>query len=98
MEVFTAVYDINLSEVINPCAMIVDEDSFKDQLRNKIIFFGSGSEKLRPFLKDKNASLENIQIMPKAMAQLAFRKFNAKIFADLMYAEPLYIKEFFTGS
>ncbi|MGZ5247356.1 MAG: tRNA (adenosine(37)-N6)-threonylcarbamoyltransferase complex dimerization subunit type 1 TsaB, partial [Flavitalea sp.] len=46
MEVFTAVYDVQLNSRLNPSAVILDNESYHDYLiNNRIVFFGSGAEK-----------------------------------------------------
>ncbi|MDB5224209.1 MAG: universal protein YeaZ [Chitinophagaceae bacterium] len=99
MEVFTAVYDYHLSEIVKPCSMIVDGDSFKELLKgNKIYFSGSGAVKLQQMLHNKNAVFIDKIMSPNAMAQLAYENYARKNFADIKYASPLYLKEFYTPS
>jgi tRNA threonylcarbamoyladenosine biosynthesis protein TsaB len=97
MEVFTAIYDNRLATILSPRAMILDEQSFQDELRkNKIIFFGSGSYKWAAICRDPNALFETVNIVPEAMARLSFKSFSANHFADTAYSEPFYLKEFQT--
>ena len=97
MEVFTAIYDGQLAEVLSPCAMILDEHSFHDQLiKNKILFFGSGSMKWKTICSDPNASFEPVAIKPEAMSRLSFKQFSLSKFYDPAYSEPFYLKEFQT--
>ena len=97
MEVFTAVYDHLLTEIIKPCSMILEGGSFEDMLQtNKIYFSGSGAPKLKKMLDDKNAIFIDNIMAPNAMAQLAYKDYIKKKFADISYASPLYLKEFYT--
>ena len=97
MEVFTAIYDSQLTEILPPCAMILDEQSFQDQLnKNKVIFFGSGSLKWKAICNDPNASFETLSIRPEAMSKLSSKQFSLDCFADVAYSEPFYLKEFQT--
>lgn len=97
MEVFTAVYDQWLAVVLPPCAMILDKQSFLDQLENeKIYFFGSGSAKWKAICDHPNAAFLNVSISPESMAVLSARFFLLKRFADPAYSEPFYLKEFQT--
>lgn len=99
MEVFTAVYDRHLTEMINPCAMILDEISFKDILQtNKVYFSGSGILKLKDMAKNKNAFFIDSKISPDAMAQLSYENYIKKNFADIYYASAVYLKAFYTPS
>lgn len=97
MEVFTAIYNISLNNLFVPSAVILNEDSFKDILNsNKVIFFGSGSEKSKLIIKSSNASFLDIEKQFEALNILAHKQFEAKNFADLAYAEPFYLKSFYT--
>jgi tRNA threonylcarbamoyladenosine biosynthesis protein TsaB len=97
MEAFTAVYDKELSNIIAPRAMILDSQSFADELaKNKIIFSGSGSSKLAELTFGDNAIISNVQYSAKNMIQLSLAKYQKKDFADLAYSTPDYHKEFYT--
>ena len=97
MEVFTAVYEKNLREKISPYALVVDEKSFGSfLLQGMVLFCGNGVKKLQPIISNSNAFFSDIIADASHLAQLSFASFNKKEFADLAYAEPLYIKEFFS--
>jgi tRNA threonylcarbamoyladenosine biosynthesis protein TsaB len=99
MEVFIAVYDDQLAEIIKPCSMILNEESFNDMLqKSKIYFSGSGILKLEDILKNQNAIFNNHQTTPDAMAALSYKTYIKKSFADVAYASPEYLKEFYTPS
>jgi tRNA threonylcarbamoyladenosine biosynthesis protein TsaB len=97
-EVFTAVYDHQLNIILAPCAMILDEGSFKNQLAaGPVIFFGNGAAKWESQINDPNASFEPIEISPAAMANLSNRYFYRQDFTSLVDSQPLYLKEYNTG-
>jgi tRNA threonylcarbamoyladenosine biosynthesis protein TsaB len=97
MEVFTALYDRNLKTVLPPQAMILDQESFNNQLaEKKILFFGSGSAKFKAIKVSENAIFEEVQHTAKNLARLANEAFQKKIFADVSYSEPNYFKEFYS--
>lgn len=97
MEVFTAVYDKNLNIIFPPCSMVLDKSSYVNlMLKNKMVFFGNGSEKWLTISDDKNAHFINIEINHLIFSTLSFNKFQKKLFADIVYTEPAYIKDFFT--
>ena len=99
MEVFTALYDKSISEVLSPSALIIDESSFsKILLKNKVIFFGSGAGKWQQLCTQENALFASTINKGLALSRLAFKKFSKSQFADIAYAEPLYIKEFFDNA
>jgi len=97
MEVFTAVYDNQLQEVMAPTAMILDADSFSAHLRqNKIVFNGSGAAKLEGTIENANAVFSNAHYDVSHMITTAEKMVQSALFADIAYSEPFYIKEFFT--
>ena len=96
MEVFTAVYDRSLQEIVKPSAMIVDKNSFADILStNRVIFCGNGIKKLQSVLSHNNAAFSNRIATAANLPQLAYKYFQEKKIAALVYTEPLYIKEFY---
>lgn len=97
MEVFMAVYNKDMGTIINPCAMIIEENSFDSLLASgKIIFSGNGSEKIRKIICHPNAIFKNLTTTAADMAGLSENKFAEKKFADTAYTEPFYIKEFYS--
>jgi tRNA threonylcarbamoyladenosine biosynthesis protein TsaB len=98
-EVFTAIYDQSLNILLQPEALILDENSYATLLNeNPIVFFGSGSDKWKTLCKHPNAEFQCVNIDSAAMAGLAFKKYSAgdRHFSDPAYLEPLYIKEFYS--
>ncbi len=97
MEVFTALYDVKLNEILKPTAMVLDNNSFKNELANhQIIFSGSGSFKMKGLQLNNNASFIDVKYSARDMIVLSEQKFKEKLFADLAYAAPDYHKEFYT--
>jgi tRNA threonylcarbamoyladenosine biosynthesis protein TsaB len=97
MEVFTAVFDSSLKEIIPATNLILTETSFQDLLeQNKIRFFGNGSKKFQSISKNTNGIFEVIDATAEYMVQLSFQRLKEQAFADLAYAEPFYGKEFYT--
>jgi tRNA threonylcarbamoyladenosine biosynthesis protein TsaB len=99
MEVFTAIYNNSLEEVVKPFAMIVVKDSFADLLSfHKIIFCGNGSKKLQTVLSHTNAIFDDSTATAADLPHLAYHCYQEKKFADLAYIEPLYLKEFYSAT
>lgn len=96
MEVFMAMYNNDLEEIMPPLAKILDEQSFIDKLEdNKMIFFGSGSVKLKKILNHKNAFFSERMHSARELITIAEHKYLNKEFADLAYSVPFYVKEFY---
>lgn len=99
MEVFTAIYTKELQIVKEPAAMTLSETSFNEYLSdNSICFFGNGSNKFRAIINHDKAIFNDLKADASSMISLAEKKFTGKEFIDLAYAEPLYLKEFYTPS
>jgi tRNA threonylcarbamoyladenosine biosynthesis protein TsaB len=99
MEVFTALYSPELEPVLEPTALVIDQDSFgKYLLGNKIFFVGNGAAKWELICKNANALFPSNESNPLAMNKLSFKKYENKDFTDLAYSEPSYLKEFFEGA
>jgi tRNA threonylcarbamoyladenosine biosynthesis protein TsaB len=95
MEVFTAVFDTKLNEVIKPQAIMLNPATFAEILkRQKILFLGNGSEKFNQVCQHlDNAIFKNFPLNPSALAIIIYRNFIGNNFAALAYTEPLYLKD-----
>jgi len=96
MEVFTALYDTALNELIAPCAMILDEDSFSAWLnKTEVVFFGSGINKWSAMARSNNAIFRDSFYTPADLASVSYKAYTVNDFADIAYTEPIYLKEFY---
>lgn len=99
MEVFTALYTLSLEELESPHALIIDEMSFiGGKYQKNVIFSGSGHQKLVGVIKHPKASFLHIQHNASHLAIRASISCQSGNFANLAYAEPLYVKAFFDTS
>jgi tRNA threonylcarbamoyladenosine biosynthesis protein TsaB len=97
MEVFTGVYTKELEIVKDPAAITLNENNFAEYLSNNTIcFFGNGSNKFQAIEKNPRAFFSDIKADASSMISLSEKSFTENKFADLAYAEPLYLKEFYT--
>ncbi len=88
-----------LKELLQPQAMLLDKDknAFETRLaENAIIFFGSGAEKWKKIAVSPSAIFEPQPGIIQAFATLAYQDFTSGNWADPVYSEPIYLKEFFT--
>ena len=98
MEVYTAIFDADMNEVIAPCAMVLTGNSFEELLQNNnIVFVGSGALKWSSLVESANTSFLNEIDITDAISNLSYNKFKHKDFTDLSYSEPLYVKDFFSA-
>lgn len=96
MEVYTALYNENLVEIIAPHAVIINEvfcASFLE--KQQVLFFGSGMEKFKYLNISTNAVFEKMPPITTAINLLSYDKFYGEIFADVATSSPLYTKEFY---
>ncbi len=77
-------------------AKVIDELSFKNHLdESVVVFFGSGAEKCREVLRNKNAIfLSDIHPSAHQIGELANEKFYNKQFENVAEFEPFYLKNF----
>jgi tRNA threonylcarbamoyladenosine biosynthesis protein TsaB len=99
MEVYTALYKTDLTEVLPVQALVVDESGFNEFLKeNKILFFGNGATKCSAVIHSTNATfLNDIEPSARGVAYLAEKLFNENKFVDTAYFEPFYLKDFIAG-
>jgi tRNA threonylcarbamoyladenosine biosynthesis protein TsaB len=95
MEVFTALFDHLLNEILPPHALVLEPTSFDNIMQEKpIIFSGSGSKKFVNLLSIRhNLLVNNSAISASALTKISLQKFHQKGFADLSNVEPAYIKQ-----
>ena len=86
-----------LSTILPPQAMILDKTAFETELAgDPIIFFGTGAEKWKKITNSSNAIFQPQPDLIQAFAKLAQQDFDSRTWADPVYAEPVYLKEFFS--
>ncbi|MFY0253223.1 tRNA (adenosine(37)-N6)-threonylcarbamoyltransferase complex dimerization subunit type 1 TsaB [Chitinophaga sp. 30R24] len=97
-EVFMAMYTPHLEEIMSPQAMILEATSLDAKLaQKKIYFFGDGSPKWELMLSShKNAIFAKYVISSAHMAPLSELAFEKRMFVDLAYFSPFYIKPFYS--
>ena len=97
MEVYTALYDQELTPQHEVEAKVIDENSFSDILQvRELIFFGNGMEKCKATLSHHPGAifLDNIETSAAGLTNLAEICYNHKQFDNMAYMEPFYLKEF----
>ena len=95
-EVFMAIYDINMQEVLEPCPFILGSDPWKELWNSKkVLFSGSGSLKI----KEVNNVFNFIELpkdqLSRGMAEISLHSLNNNMISNTMWAEPTYLKPFF---
>ena len=99
MEVYTALYNQDLTELKPPHAIIIDEHFFAEELQeNKILFFGNGMGKYKDIAGHEDALFAVVGDTYNSVNVLSYNKFIDNTFASLAAAAPLYTKEFYNGA
>ncbi len=96
MEVYSAVFDVHLKEIVPTQAKVIAGDSFAELLSaQKITFIGDGALKCSETINNPTAifSADNFN-QAQNMSLLAENAFLAKRFEDIAYFEPFYLKDF----
>lgn len=99
MEVFMALYNKAGAAIIEPEARIITADSFADILdQHHVVFAGNSNTKVSSVIKHPHAVfLENNYTVTDICA-FANRMYQMELFTELAYAEPYYVKEYYSTS
>ena len=97
MEVFAALFDSTLQEIVPPFNLILEAASFDEWLSHcNVLFFGNGSDKAKEIIRSNSASFMQINATAADMRRLSYQKFAQHQFSDLAYTEPFYGKDFYS--
>ena len=96
MEVFMALYNLDLEEVEPTKPMVLSEEFYKYFENKHVYFLGNGSNKLYQTNQNK---WEIIDVISSAehLGKLSEQLYYKQQFADVIYSEPQYFKEFYTS-
>ncbi len=100
MEVYTALYDTNLTEVMKVSAEIMDVKTFADFFSNYTIYFtGDGADKCKALFAEQKKAAFDLQspATASAMCSLAEEAYRKGNFENLALFEPFYLKEYKAG-
>jgi len=96
MEVYQAVYTSTYKQIETTKAQVVEANTYDVFLeKDKVYFIGDAVEKVCNIISHTNAVfVENRFPSAKEMISLSYKKYLAKIFEDVAYFEPYYLKDF----
>lgn len=98
MEVFTALFNPAMEELISPKAQILNEDFIQYVLSfsENTMFTGSGSSKILNIYPFSKLQVQEFSCqIPASIAKLSYSNFYESKFANLALSEPFYLKEFY---
>jgi len=99
MEVFAAVYQKDLNIIMEPQAMVLEENSFEELRKNSpVFFFGSGAEKFKKIINNpvSNDHFTDSETTSEGLAEFSWNKFRNNDFENAANATALYVKEFYS--
>lgn len=98
MEVYCAIYDRALHEIVSTQAIIVESGTFHDLLdTHPIYFMGNGADKCTETIRHPNAHfIKGEQPLARHMIPLAEMALAQGKVEDTAYFEPFYLKDFVT--
>ena len=99
LEVYTKVYNRQMELIEETHAKIIDENSFAQYFnQGKVLFIGDGAKKCQEILGDEVADFD-MSSYPSArpMVDVSYQLYHDKVFEDLAYFEPFYLKDFIVG-
>lgn len=96
MEVYAAIFDSSLQELKPTEAVIINEQSFVDELNEQqIVFIGNGAAKCKSTIMHPHAIfIDGIQCSAAGLGKLAYQQYSVNSFEDTAYFEPFYLKDF----
>ena len=99
MEVYSAFYNSNNKLIRRVQADIINKDSYKTELTNKVIFFGDNIQKCELEIKHPNALfVDNFFPSAKDFSPLIKESFIHNRYENLAYFEPFYLKDFVSSN
>ena len=100
MEVYSCVLNAKNELVAQTEAVVVDEKSYLEYLRNNdVVFFGPGMDKCKEQLSIHQGAKFQRDVMPSAeqMVSVSEEKHQNENWEDVAYFEPFYLKDFVAG-
>ncbi len=96
MEVYFAIYDLELNKTEPTKALVVNEKSFEYLINShRVLFFGGGAVKCKAVISHQNAFfIDDFSPSAQFMIPLAIKALEEKKFEDVAYFEPYYLKDF----
>lgn len=97
MEVYCGIFNNKLEPILPLQACILEENSFSDILeKNKIIFFGSGSNKFQKLTKSNHSIFSDFNNSMNGLVNYISKAYQNQAFSNISYCEPFYLKEVYT--
>jgi tRNA threonylcarbamoyladenosine biosynthesis protein TsaB len=98
MDVFTALYTVDLQIVLPPAAITLEKNTFEAHLAaHKILFVGDGTSKWQQLMPaGPRMIFADLGLLADYLGIISNKKFMLRQFTDLIDSEPIYIKDVHT--
>jgi tRNA threonylcarbamoyladenosine biosynthesis protein TsaB len=95
MEVFFALYNEQVKQMLAPRAAIVNEHFLQDYIDSyQVVAMGSGADKWRSIAASNKIEFALEPVQDRALCILSYEKYKMSEFDSLVDTEPFYTKEF----
>ncbi|MGB1645693.1 MAG: tRNA (adenosine(37)-N6)-threonylcarbamoyltransferase complex dimerization subunit type 1 TsaB [Crocinitomicaceae bacterium] len=96
LEVYSKILSSNRSCLSDAKATVIDENTFADF--DPFVYFGDGALKLKSLWANRNLTFDSeLKLSASGQVEEAIHKYRNKVFSDLAYIKPIYLKEFKAG-
>ena len=91
LEVYSKILSSNRSCLSDAQATVIDEDTFADF--DPFVYFGDGALKLKSLWASRNLTFDSeLKLSASGQVEEAIHKYRNKVFSDLAYIKPIYLK------
>ena len=96
LEVYSKILSSNRLCLSDAQATVIDKETFVDF--DPFVYFGDGAFKLKELWAERNVTFDSeIKLSASGQVEEAIDKYRNKVFSDLTYIKPIYLKEFKAG-
>ena len=96
MEVYSKILSCNGSCLSDAQATVIEEHTFADF--DPFVYFGDGALKLKSSWARRNVTFDSeLKLSSSGQVEEAIYKYRNKVFSDLAFVKPIYLKEFKAG-
>lgn len=96
MEVYSKILSSNGSCLSDAQATVIEEHTFADF--DPFVYFGDGALKLKSSWARRNVTFDSeLKLSSSGQVEEAIYKYRNKVFSDLAFVKPIYLKEFKAG-
>ena len=96
LEVYSKILSSNRLCLSDAQATVIDKETFVDF--DPFVYFGDGAFKLKELWAERNVTFDSeLKLSSSGQVEEAIYKYRNKVFSDLAFVKPIYLKEFKAG-